>query len=78
MTKNLADMPKGTRRIQTSRLIGSVKEDSANNDTWLPRHFVYETDIDHFGKIDDLTRKYVVTYDDFEESKVYPLDNSQY
>lgn len=78
MTKSLADMPKGTRRIQTSRRIGSVKEDSKNNDEWLARHFVYESDIDHFGKIEDVTRKYTVTYDDFEENQVYPLDNNQY
>jgi hypothetical protein len=78
MTKNLKDMPKGARRVQTSRKIGSVKEDSKNNDLWIARHFLYEGDIENLGKIEDVSRKHTVTFDDFEKLQVYPVDNEQY
>jgi hypothetical protein len=77
MTKGLGDLPHGTRRVQTSRLIGTNK-DMENNDVWILRHFIYETDIDDMGKILDVSRKYDVTYDDFERAPVYPIDNDQY
>lgn len=78
MTKSLQDMPLGTRRVQTSRLIGSVKTESNNDDVWLARHFIYEGDITILGKIEDVSRKHVVSYDDFLEHDVYPLDNDNY
>jgi len=78
MTKNLQDMPLGTRRVQTSRLIGSVKTESDNQDTWLARHFIYEGDIEVLGKIEDVSRKYTVTFDDFDKKEVYPTDDENY
>lgn len=78
MTKDLQDMPHGTRRVQTSRKIGSVKQESNNDDVWIPRHFIYEKDIEDLGKIEDVSRKHLVTFDDFHDRETYPQDNENY
>ena len=70
-------LPKGTRRIQTSRDIGTPNSGKAGGDY----HMIYYlsiADIAIQGAIEDVSRKKVVTFDDFLEHDVYPPENIEY
>lgn len=70
LTKGIgANMPKGTRRIQTSQKIGSPKPTSKLE--WTMKSGVYIDDVAREKWYDmNLTKE--ITFDDFLESHVYP------
>jgi hypothetical protein len=74
MSKSVGgDMPKGTRRIQTSRAIGSPTPPKADNE-WTLKSGIYADDIGLY-KWYDVSVGREVTTDDFLDGKwVYPYD----
>lgn len=72
LTKNLANVPKGTRRIQPSLGIGKPRGIDGAGGKWEAKLFLYEHDIDELGVIEDVSRKHLVSYDDFDSIEVYP------
>lgn len=77
MTKTLDNLPKGTRRIQTSRAIGSPKGEGDGTQDYSVKFYLSIDDVAEHGTIVDLTRKHDVSFDDFLEHATYPpLDES--
>jgi len=72
-----AGLPKYTRRIQTSREIGSPKGDKNGSRLDLV-YYLSIHDIGNFGAIEDVSRSHMVTFDDFLESDTYPPDSIEY
>lgn len=73
LTKNIgANMPKGTRRIQTSRKIGSPKVNSAL--TWAIKSGVYHDDIAKENWYDLNEKGRLIETSDFDHSHIYPAD----
>ena len=70
-------LPKGTRRIQTSRDIGTPNAKKAGGNYNL-RYYLSIHDIAELGEIEDLSRKKVVNFDDFLESDIYPPETIEY
>jgi hypothetical protein len=75
LTKNMDNLPKGTRRIQTSRRIGYPKVENEDDLVWQMRSAIYEEDVARYGSILDLTTGNLITFDDFiVAGAVYPRD----
>lgn len=74
LTKNVGNpMPKGTRRIQTSRSI-SAPDDEASL-TWRIKSGIYLDDVLNNEQVIDVSAKQVVTSDDFLDGKwIYPIE----
>ena len=78
LTKGFSDgLPKHTRRIQTSREIGSPKGDKSGSVLDLV-YYLGITDIALHGEIEDVSRGHFVSFDDFWESDTYPPDTIEY
>jgi len=77
LTKNLSGLPKGTRRIQTSRAIGRPKSGGDGGDYKI-KYYLSIDDIARFGVIEDASRGHSVSFDDFHESDIYPPDSIEY
>lgn len=72
MGKGLAgDMPKGTRRIQTSRGIGSPKPAPSDMD-WVLKSGVYRSDVETDNWFDLNRQKREIVLSDFDDSYIYP------
>lgn len=74
LTKNMDNLPKGTRRIQASQGIGFPRSlDDEKGLEWVIRGGVYERDIDAHGIILDISTGHEISYDDFlYEDAIYP------
>lgn len=74
LTKSIGgEMPKGTRRIQTSRAISTPKDEPVN--TWRIKSGIYLDDVMKYETVIDLSTGYTVTSDDFLDGKhIYPSD----
>ena len=77
LTKNLSGLPKGTRRIQTSRAIGRPRGGGDGGDYKL-KYYLSIEDIAQLGAIEDASRGHSVTFDDFFDSDTYPPDSIDY
>lgn len=71
--KNLQNLPKGTRRIQTSQGIGRPKTENDEQYQWKVRSHITSNDILEHGAILDLSTKHIITTDDFLVVDHYPL-----
>lgn len=74
MTKSVGGgMPKGTRRIQTSRAISAPADTPVNE--WRIKSGIYLDDVLKHSVVYDVSTKYTVTTDDFLDGLyIYPAD----
>lgn len=77
LTKGFSEgLPKYTRRIQTSRDIGSPNFKSRGGYHLI--NYLYIDDIATHGAIEDVSRKHLVTFGDFLETDFYPPLDVEY
>lgn len=76
MTKDaqgMMDMPKGLRRIQTSKGIGALKSEGSEDD-WRMKSGIYEDDVDNHDSVIDVSTGEIVTKDYFKGNYIYPME----